>query len=103
TDLNNFYTEETEIIEIEEWMTDLQSFYVEDEMPLEVEYWMTSLDEYTNTFDSYLFADADEVTLEVEDWMTDLNAYNKVDANEIEGIKSIDIENNCPVLIALKH
>ncbi|MBK3517778.1 hypothetical protein [Carboxylicivirga marina] len=102
TDLSSF-TEPAEEMLVEDWMSDLESFNVPENEVLEVEMWMTSLDEYYTTLNDYLFADAEEVELELEDWMTNLSAFSKVDANEIEGIKTIDIESACPVLIALKN
>ena len=103
TDLNSFANNDEVLLVVEDWMTDLASFNVEDEEPMYVELWMTSLDEYYNGFDSYLLAGHDEEPLEIENWMTDLSDFYRVSASEIEGIKDINLDNQAPILIALKY
>ncbi|MCT4648024.1 MAG: hypothetical protein N4A74_23750, partial [Carboxylicivirga sp.] len=79
------------------------SFNIDEEETMDVELWMTSLDEFYNGFDNYLIAEHDEEPIMIEDWMTDLNNFNRMSASEIEGIKDIDLDDQTPILIALKH
>ena len=102
-DLDSYGNNDELLLTVESWMTDLASFNIDEEETMDVELWMTSLDEFYNGFDNYLIAEHDEEPIMIEDWMTDLNNFNRMSASEIEGIKDIDLDDQTPILIALKH
>ncbi|GEM_PF-4448055 len=92
---------ETELLAVETWMTDLNEFMVEEEQPLIVEAWMTDMEEYFH--DVILLAMEEENQLEVENWMTCMVEFEKVPAYSIETIKTIELDDEFPIMMALKY
>ncbi len=105
TNINSFCPQDNESqLIVEQWMTDLNLFVNTDELQLMIEGWMTSLTEFNKEkCNTLLIAEEAEQALQIENWMTSLNNYTNMPANTIETIKSINFDNQVPVLIALQY
>lgn len=100
--LDDNYTEE--LLAIEDWMIDYNAFSGEVEEPmLAIENWMLDYNTFSekNFNVEELVAECDEEPMEIEAWMTDLNVFNTPTPAFIPSIKSINLEESEPLLIAL--
>jgi len=119
----NVLASDDEALEIENWMTDLDNFantptensqitlavFFNDEdfeeEELAISEWMLDTESYfENTHDQFNFAlleEEENETLAVEAWMTSIETFYDAPTHKLPSIDNINLNEPCPILIAL--